>query len=557
MSGRASIWKRLGIAPTEDGRAIKKAYAARLKAIDPDEDPQAFIALREARDAALSQSEACAPAAARVQEEPERPEPEPFRRPSPSRHHAGAAMEPGQDTAVALAPDPPRKQRPSPWQTPSIDDHLHRIEAVLFAPPGEPADAEALAAEGEALLRHPEMAVIGREDQVEAWLGEAIADTIPRSDALIAPAVRHFDWAAKAEGWECPWYVEVVVQRDRDCRFRDEASTGDHGPAMRRLATPPPRRTDFLMAWAVGNFLREIRSNHPTLERDFDPETIAWWDRELAARRRRFPWAGALGLAGALLGAAALALGADALSATSAAAALAGAFAWFALKRRLSRGSEERERAEPEPLTRAEGAAAAALLLLPLAALIVPAGPLTLIAFSVAAGGLALLVGRPPPPPDEDPVDIAWQARIALLAPILWLHGALWIEGVSMQALIPVCAAAWAAFAHGERIRNAVAEARREAPLRATIITLALVLWCRIAWTMSFGTSQDLMPLLLLISATTVILHQIADPPDPWQKEWTAESVIAILAAALGGPLLALMLVLGRTARTTSEEKED
>jgi len=48
MSARHGPWRLLGLAPTEDIREVRRAYAARLKAIDVDRDPQAFIALREA-----------------------------------------------------------------------------------------------------------------------------------------------------------------------------------------------------------------------------------------------------------------------------------------------------------------------------------------------------------------------------------------------------------------------------------------------------------------------------------------------------------------------------
>lgn len=48
-----TIWKTLGVKRTADAKAVRKAYAARLKAIDPDKSPTIFLQLRSAYEAAL------------------------------------------------------------------------------------------------------------------------------------------------------------------------------------------------------------------------------------------------------------------------------------------------------------------------------------------------------------------------------------------------------------------------------------------------------------------------------------------------------------------------
>ncbi|MCH9672976.1 MAG: J domain-containing protein [Gammaproteobacteria bacterium] len=53
-----SFWDVLGIAPTDDQKTIKRAYAHLLKVNRPDQDPAAYQALREAFDAALKQAKA-------------------------------------------------------------------------------------------------------------------------------------------------------------------------------------------------------------------------------------------------------------------------------------------------------------------------------------------------------------------------------------------------------------------------------------------------------------------------------------------------------------------
>ena len=50
-------WHILGIAPTRDEAAIKRAYAQLLKKHRPDRDPDGFIRLREAYEMALAGGE--------------------------------------------------------------------------------------------------------------------------------------------------------------------------------------------------------------------------------------------------------------------------------------------------------------------------------------------------------------------------------------------------------------------------------------------------------------------------------------------------------------------
>jgi len=47
------LWDELGIAPCRDRKAIRRAYAARLRQLDPDRNPEAFARLRGAFERAL------------------------------------------------------------------------------------------------------------------------------------------------------------------------------------------------------------------------------------------------------------------------------------------------------------------------------------------------------------------------------------------------------------------------------------------------------------------------------------------------------------------------
>jgi hypothetical protein len=63
-------WSHLGIEPTDDQKAIRKAYAVKLRETRPDEDPAGFQALLEARDHALNESRYLQIRGVSVQDEP-------------------------------------------------------------------------------------------------------------------------------------------------------------------------------------------------------------------------------------------------------------------------------------------------------------------------------------------------------------------------------------------------------------------------------------------------------------------------------------------------------
>ena len=73
-----TIWTALGLEPTKDVSAIKRAYAEKAKTCHPEEDPEGFLQLRQAYQAALAWAEngETPPAAGPEAFSPERTEPE-------------------------------------------------------------------------------------------------------------------------------------------------------------------------------------------------------------------------------------------------------------------------------------------------------------------------------------------------------------------------------------------------------------------------------------------------------------------------------------------------
>ena len=52
-----TIWTALGLEPTKDVSAIKRAYAEKAKTCHPEEDPEGFLQLRQAYQTALAYAE--------------------------------------------------------------------------------------------------------------------------------------------------------------------------------------------------------------------------------------------------------------------------------------------------------------------------------------------------------------------------------------------------------------------------------------------------------------------------------------------------------------------
>lgn len=258
MSRAHPAWRLLDIEPTEDVRAIRAAYASKLKAFDPDSDPQAFTALRAARDTALRL------AARQAQAQPEA-------EPAREEHTLDAEAEP----------------------IPAADRHAHALYAMLYAE-RDPATPHATAAEREAMLAHwaaitadPRIEEIGFFAQLELWTIGLIANAVPLSDPLIIPATELFGWTESDDtvaqsrevagitaryGWLS--YVEDVQDPDHPWHPLWEELTKPAGPGAKRGRVGPARLRALLEA---------VRAMRPDLEERFDPARLDLWDPNRAA----------------------------------------------------------------------------------------------------------------------------------------------------------------------------------------------------------------------------------------------------------------------------------
>jgi hypothetical protein len=104
------MWDELGIEPTRDAKAVRRAYAVRLRTIDPDRDPAAFQRLRAAYERALFHVAAEARRIAQQQAQPAEELPPPEAQPAAEPEPASPPAEP----ASLPTPTPPAPTSPTP-----------------------------------------------------------------------------------------------------------------------------------------------------------------------------------------------------------------------------------------------------------------------------------------------------------------------------------------------------------------------------------------------------------------------------------------------------------
>lgn len=277
MNSIAEAWARLGIAATDDKREVKRAYGRALKAIDPETDPRAFLDLREAYEAALQWGtetpywedvilDGMAATSAADTEEAEL-----------------VTVEPAdEDWWERWRPDPP-----APAGDEGLREACARLDRLLFDDPPPPPDL--IVDAGRAVMAHPGLAEVDRLTETELWIAEAISASGSRSDPLIEPAIARFGWKKAERDWRRHYQVASVLARRDALIFLNQCRKPAHVHhlAVKALTGPPPAKLPFAqldLAGEVSRFLDVVANEHPTLEQDLDPDSLAWWRAYLHGR---------------------------------------------------------------------------------------------------------------------------------------------------------------------------------------------------------------------------------------------------------------------------------
>lgn len=352
-----NAWAVLGIPPGSDRDAVRRAYAAKLKQTNPEDDPAGFMKLREAYEWVLRwghldtaadaddgddeeaddegdgapdgmdfggtgirnplaiiedrQDRPLDPRWADAGEEEETPPrpltPDRWAAP-PERAEAEWAEHPDFDPEPRPDEDPvwdeeDRDGATGPWgdraghaRGGDIDlaEFNRRIQALADCLSGNgPRDDARAAALFDALMQSAALLRLDLRARAEQNIAALIADTMPRSDAVLRQAVKAFGWNDAGRRDLTP-AMAAVQQRMDDWRVIAGLNQSSHKlhqgwKALTRPLPGWPQRNWLDRATVraqVRQLLNEIEWSAPGLAWSIPPENLDWW----RARMERTPF---------------------------------------------------------------------------------------------------------------------------------------------------------------------------------------------------------------------------------------------------------------------------
>lgn len=271
----AKAWKTLGIERTADRRSIKRAYAAKLKAIDPDKDAAAFLELRNALESAIQQAEWDAEEARQRENQIE----------FEDQSLSGQLEVSENGDAHFATPSDEAEAEAGPAATSWDDDPRSPLAALLWDKEPGGDHVVRVGAAIEELLQSPRMLDIDFARETEDWLCWILTETIPNSDPAIIYADRYFRWEQAAERVGAPWQVGFLSARAEDLGVIQRLENPDHRwheawTVLKPGSMKPGYATRTRMKGNVLALLDSLRTHNPALETILDREQVEYWDKK-------------------------------------------------------------------------------------------------------------------------------------------------------------------------------------------------------------------------------------------------------------------------------------
>lgn len=276
MSAAYWPWTILQIPPTDDRKAIREAYSRLLKALDHEAETEAYMALRDARDAALSGQF--------LHPEDSGDEEDNFGLGTPLPDGDGQT----QTEARPVQIEPGDKPAFTVEYSEEDDRRFQRVvELFLGENPLTKDEAEELESHVDALFADERMADLGHYARVEAWLAQLLADRYPRGAGLFPKVAEYFQWAARAHELgihpAIPWLFNA---HDGHTLVRELSTPGHsyHREWVELVKGKPEG-----MLWTRGvdkprmaNLIATVRRDYPWLEQEhWQPALVARWEKKV------------------------------------------------------------------------------------------------------------------------------------------------------------------------------------------------------------------------------------------------------------------------------------
>ncbi|RZJ40256.1 MAG: J domain-containing protein [Brevundimonas sp.] len=275
--GDGSIWKTLGIEPTDDAGAIRRAYAKRLRAVHPEDDPAGFKRLRLAYENAVEQVKS---SQVRLLNDDIQPFGADTTSPEPAPPFSGD-MSPFAGTLTIdqmldqLALDEQRE--------PELERRRQALGSSLRPGYSDQQRAAAL----EQIFQSDAMRSPRLFAETELWIAALLRSGSQETEVLVEPSIAFFFWDGGPGRYQSPQGRQALVRRDA-VAIRSAIAAPSHKLHRAYLALRRPDENSRLYHFLPFGRRRQIAqllemaARNRELERMLDPDAVVQWRRKLS-----------------------------------------------------------------------------------------------------------------------------------------------------------------------------------------------------------------------------------------------------------------------------------